>query len=531
MMPLLLFRDYHGNRIREDRTIMNSDYFSDTDIKELKKAGLTVRAVMEQIAAFERGPIPVRLDRPCRIDDGIIIIPESERARLLQIYEEEMSRGRVIKFVPASGAASRMFRDWFKLYDTRELDNAGIASNFEDNLGKFAFHGELKKIISSHGKDLDGLIKDKNYSEILDYLLGPKGLDYSHLPKALLKFHLYPDHIRTPLEEQLVEAILSVKDDENTCRIHFTISDVHKKQVEDLISRVKESYEERYGVTLEISLSTQLASTDTIAVDRKNRPFRDGGNALVFRPGGHGSLLKNLNMIEDDYIFLKNIDNVVPDRLKGETILYKKIIGGYLIELQREIFKHIALISGPTSDEALLGNAESFSRSRLNITLPDKFDDRPFAKRKDFLLQKLNRPLRVCGMVKNMGEPGGGPFWVKENDGTLSLQIIEEAEIDKTSEEQKEIWKSSTHFNPVDIVCGVKNYRGEKFDLERYVDNNTYIITEKSQEGRSLRALELPGLWNGSMSKWNTLFVEVPLATFNPVKTVNDLLRKEHSNL
>jgi hypothetical protein len=510
---------------------MKSDCFSDTDIREIKRAGLTESAVVEQIEAFERGLIPVRLERPCTIDDGIITIPESERESLLQIYEEEVSRGRVIKFVPASGAASRMFRDWFRLYNSKDSGNSGIASTFEDNLSTFAFIEELKKIIKSDGKDLDGLIKDKNYPEILDYILGPKGLNYAHLPKALLKFHVYPDHIRTPLEEQLVEAILSVKDHENTCRIHFTISDDHRKPVEDLISRMKKSYEERYGVTLEISLSTQLPSTDTIAVDIENRPFRDGGNALVFRPGGHGSLLKNLNTIEYDIIFLKNIDNVVPDSLKGETILYKKIIGGYLIELQREIFKHIALISGTKSDEDLLRNAENFGRRSLNITVPETFDDRTFGQRKDFLLQKLNRPLRVCGMVKNVGEPGGGPFWVKENDGTLSLQIIEEAQIDKTSEEQKVIWKSSTHFNPVDIVCAVKNYRGEKFDLERYVDRDTYIITEKSQEGRSLRALELPGLWNGSMAKWNTVFVEVPLATFNPVKTIDDLLRKEHRNL
>jgi hypothetical protein len=510
---------------------MKPDYFSDTDRGKIKKAGLTESAVMEQIEAFKRGSIPVRLERPCTLNDGIIIISESERESLLQIYEEEVSRGKIIKFVPASGAATRMFRDWFRLYDTKVSSDARIASTFEDNLSKFAFHKELKNIIRSDGKDLNDLLKDKNYPEILDYILSPKGLNYAHLPKALLKFHLYPDHIRTPLEEQIVEAILSVNDDKNICKIHFTVSDGHKKPVQDLISRVRKSYEERYGVTLEVTLSTQLPSTDTIAVDGKNRPFRNGVNALVFRPGGHGSLLKNLNTIDNDFIFLKNIDNVVPDSLKEETVLYKKLIGGYLIKLQREIFNHIVLISGPQSDEELLGNAQTFGRSRLNITVPETYDERPFGQRKDFLLQKLNRPLRVCGMVKNVGEPGGGPFWVKENDGTLSLQIIEEAEIDKHSQKQITIWKSSTHFNPVDIVCAVKNYRGEKFDLERYVDPDTYIITEKSQDGRSLRALELPGLWNGSMAKWNTVFVEVPLATFNPVKTVDDLLRNEHRNL
>jgi len=510
---------------------MKSNSFSDTDIREIKKAGLTESKVAEQIAAFERGLIPVKLERPCTIDDGIIIIPESKYEGLLHIYEEELSRGSIIKFVPASGAASRMFRDWFKLYDTADAGNADIASNFENNLETFAFYEELNGTIARHGDDLEILLNNKNYSEILDYILGPKGLDYAHLPKALLTFHRYPDHNRTPLEEQLVEAILSVKDDKNICRIHFTVSEVHKGPVEDLIFRVRKIYEERYDVTLEISLSTQLHSTDTIAVDRGNRPFRNGNNALVFRPGGHGSLLKNLNTIDYDFIFLKNIDNVVPDSLKGETILYKKIIGGYLIELQRDIFSHIVLLSSTQSDEDLLEKAERFARERLNIAIPETLVEKDMEKKKEFLLQKLNRPLRVCGMVKNVGEPGGGPFWVKENDGAFSPQIIEEAQIDITTEEQKAIWNSSTHFNPVDIVCAVKTYRNEKFDLEKYVDKNTYIITEKSQEGRSLRALELPGLWNGSMAKWNTVFVEVPLATFNPVKRVDDLLRKEHSNL
>ncbi len=514
----------------EDRTTMKPDYFSDTDRGEIKKAGLTEKAVMEQIGAFERGLVPVRLERPCTTDDGIITISESARENLLQIYEEEVSRGKIIKFVPASGAASRMFRDWFRLYDAMEVRDSAISSNFENNLDKFAFYGELKTVLLKDGKTLDDLIKEGNNSEILDYILSPKGLNYAGLPKALLKFHLYPHSIRTPLEEQIVEAILHVKDRENTCRVHFTVSDDHRKPVEDLISHVKKSYEEHYGVTLEISLSIQLPSTDTIAVDSENRPFRNDKHGLVFRPGGHGSLLKNLDALDYDIIFLKNIDNVVPDRLKGDTILYKKLIGGYLIELKRDTFNHIALITGPRSDEDLLGDAASFGRKKLNITFPERFDERTFEERKEFILQKLNRPLRVCGMVKNVGEPGGGPFWVRENDGTLSLQIIESAEIDKHSHEQTEIWNSSTHFNPVDIVCAVKNYRGEKFDLESYVDKDTYIITEKSQGGRSLKALELPGLWNGSMAKWNTVFVEVPLSTFNPVKTVDDLLRKEHRN-
>jgi hypothetical protein len=510
---------------------MVKGFFTDRDIKEIEKAGLTEGSIMDQIDIFNRGPTTVKLSRPCTVDDGIVVIAASDKKRLLEVYEKEVKGGGMIKFVPASGAASRMFRDWFRYYDIENFNHSETGKIFSENLSKFAFYDDLRTIVSNNGQSLQTLRENKNYTEILDYILNPNGLNYARLPKALIKFHAYGKNSRTALEEHLVEAVLYVNDASNVCKTHFTVSAEHESEVENFISSVKKSYEENYGINLDISLSIQHASSDTIAVDVNNRPFRDSSGKLVFRPGGHGALLRNLNRIDGDIVFLKNIDNVIPDGLKPETVFYKKVLGGYLIELQKEIFRHITIMSNNEISEKEFLNAINFCKEKLHITLPETFDKISRNDRKKFLLKKLNRPIRVCGMVKNEGEPGGGPFWVKENDETLSRQIIEEVQIDGNSEEQRKIWQSSTHFNPVDIVCGVKNSQGRKFDLEKYIDKNTYIIARKSQEGSDLKALELPGLWNGSMADWNTVFVEVPLSTFNPVKTIDDLLRKQHVNL
>jgi len=295
-----------------------------------------------------------------------------------------------------------------------------------------------------------------------------------------------------------------------------------------LLHRVRADYENLYGVRYEISVTTQLPSTDTIAMGTDNRPFRDRNGGILFRPGGHGALLQNLNAVDGDIIFLKNIDNVVPDRLKDITALYKKLLGGYLVQIQNEIFRILNLFSGKGVEDAQLSSIIGFCRERLLMPFPDGFGDYSASTKKEYIFQKLNRPVRVCGMVKNEGEPGGGPFWVEERDGTQSLQIVEESQIDPDSTEQKEIWRSSTHFNPVDLVCGVMDYRGERFDLHRYADRDAVLISTKPYANGEIKALELPGLWNGSMAFWNTVFVEVPLETFNPVKTVDDLLRKSH---
>ncbi|TFG92990.1 MAG: DUF4301 family protein [Syntrophobacterales bacterium] len=440
------------------------------------------------------------------------------------------AQGRMTKFVPASGAASRMFRGWFGWYETETFNKTEDAEILKKQIPRFAFYDDLSRVVLRDGHDIHGVLREDTRG-ILEYILTPKGLNYAQLPKALLKFHAYPDRSRTSLEEHLVEAALYVQDDRHTCRVHITVSEEHRQDVEDYIASVRERYETEYNVKFEIALSIQSPTTDTIAIDEEGKTFRDNAGRIVFRPGGHGALLKNLSLIEGDVIFVKNIDNVVPDRLKPETVLYKKILGGYLLKLQGEIFHHLRFLSENTPGEEQLSQIAGFCRERLSIEFPSDFGKFPAARKKTFFFDILNRPLRVCGMVKNEGEPGGGPFWVEGPDGTRSLQIVEKAQVDMKSKRQSAIWESSTYFNPVDLVCGTRDYRGEKFDLRQYVDGKTWTVSHKSYEGQSLKVLELPGLWNGSMAGWNTVFVAVPSATFNPVKSVEDLLRDEHRGI
>ncbi|MBE9547633.1 MAG: DUF4301 family protein [Proteobacteria bacterium] len=506
--------------------------FTGEDIRRIEAEGLTEEKVLTQLEIFKRGAHMVRLNRPCTVGDGITIISEEDKEELIAVHDEAAGKGRMLKFVPSSGAASRMFRDWYRYYEMRSLNSdPEMGADFAGDIDKYAFYDDLTDAVSQGGYDIRELMRNGEFSKVLEYILTGSGLNYAHLPKALLKFHVYPDRNRTSLEEHLVEAVLYVRDAESVCRIHCTVSEEHKTGVEDCFSRVRDYYENRYGVTFDFRLSTQLASTNTIAVDMENRPFRDGGGDLVFRPGGHGALLENLNTIDGDIIFLKNIDNVVPDRLKEATVRYKKILGGYLVRLQEEIFEYLRLLSSERIDEKTLLDVAGFCEEGLNIVFPPGFNGFSDIERKDFIVNRLNRPLRICGMVKNVGEPGGGPFWVEEEDGTQSLQIIESAQLNMDSEQQKAVWTSATHFNPVDLVCGVRDYRSNKFDLDRFVDRKAALIAQKSQEGRDLKALELPGLWNGSMARWNTVFMEVPIETFNPVKTVNDLLREQHRPL
>ena len=502
-------------------------YFSDDDLKTISAKGTDLQEVLAQLETFRRGTRPLRLIRPAYPGDGVVQIPLDEREVLVSFHDQAAEEGRMLKFVPASGIASRMFKDWYSLYQQGEFNSAERPAKFLENLVKFAFYDDLKEVMASEGKDVENCIHEGRYVDILEFILTPRGLNYAWLPKALLKFHIYPGHTRTALEEHLVEAALYVRDARNICRIHFTVSEEHKFRFTDLLSRIKRYYESLFNVRYEIETTVQHSSTDTIAVDTENRPFRDRNGKIIFRPGGHGSLLKNLNAIDGDLIFIKNIDNVIPDRLKDITVLYKKILGGYLVRLQDEIFHHLKVLSQERLDEELLLRVIDFCQEKLFHSFPDGFLNESESARKKYIFQMLNRPVRVCGMVKNESEPGGGPFWVEE-DGTQSLQIVEQNQLDLDSEEQKDIWKSSTHFNPVDLVCGVRNYQGKKFDLNSYVNRDAVLISKKTHEKGELKALELPGLWNGSMAFWNTVFVEVPLGTFNPVKTVNDLLRKSH---
>jgi hypothetical protein len=506
---------------------MSLSFFSDKDLKAIAAKGISVQQVLRQLETFRRGTKALRIVKPARIGDGIVQVTPNDREAFISLHDRAAERGRMLKFVPASGVASRMFKDWYRWYQQEEFDSSAGAVKFLEDVAKFAFYDDLKVVMASEGENLERCIREGKCADILDFILTRRGLSYASLPKALLKFHNYPGHARTALEEHLVEAALYVKDAQKICRIHFTVSEEHESQLGNVLSQIRGDYENLFRVKYEVTVTTQHSSTDTITVDAENRPFRDKSGEIIFWPGGHGALLKNLSAIDGDIIFIKNIDNIVPDRLRETTVLHKKILGGYLIQVQDEISNNLKLLSEERVEDELLSKVVRFCEEKLFISFPDGFSNGTASSRREYVFRMLNRPIRVCGMVQNEGEPGGGPFWVEE-DGTRSLQIVEQNQLDLDSWGQNDIWRSSTHFNPVDLVCGVRNYQGEKFDLNLYVNTDAVFISKKSHEDGELKALELPGLWNGSMAFWNTIFVEVPLETFNPVKTIDDLLRKAH---
>ena len=521
---------------------MDNLVFNDNDLKQIKSRGITAEQVRSQIEVFKKERSYLRLNRPCTPGDGIIIIPGSEIKEISFHHQEAANKGRLLKFVPASGAASRMFKTllWFNNRKER-IERDDIVRNsekgdqkakdllfFMDGIRQCAFFDDLKSVLEKDGLDVNSLIERGRFKEILEYLLADGGLNYANLPKGLLKFHKYPEGSRTALEEHLVEATEYVQDAKRLCRLHFTVSAEHQERFKEVLETVKPQHEVKYRVRFQVDFSQQKRSTDTIAVDLNNQPFREKDGKLLFRPGGHGALIKNLNDIAGDIIYIKNIDNVVPDRLKGETFKWKRILGGYLVWVQQKVFSCLERLREEEQEDRFLDEVLDFAKNKLNIFPPESKHFDSIQEKREFLFNKLNRPIRVCGMVKNEGEPGGGPFWVEGKNGSLSLQIVESAQIDMGSKEQQAIWNSSTHFNPVDIVCAVRDYRGNPFDLRRYVDEDAVFISQKSKGGRDLKALELPGLWNGGMADWISIFIEVPIITFNPVKTINDLLRKEH---
>lgn len=515
--------------------------FDEKDLKQIELLGSTPEKILSQIEIFRKNVSCLELNRPCTIGDGITVLEPEDIDKLQHIYQEASLAGRTMKFVPASGAASRMFKSLhtaisrhgdidkeFLAGKTGEQDQDSIDFfQFAKKIKQFAFYADLKTAMAIDGLDIQKHLQKGMFKDILKYILTPKGLNYGNYPKGLIKFHDYPEHSRTPLEEHLVEAVSYTRDRKGLCRIHFTIPQVHDKLIKDYTEKNRNRYETS-GAKFRISFSFQKSCTDTIAVDNNNMPFRDEYGRLFFRPGGHGALLENLNAVNGDIVFLKNIDNVVPDRLKSETFCYKKALGGYLIKLQNQLFEYVKKLSTGDLGDREVQKVSEFAKNILHIVISDDINNDVLSKRKAFLLSKLNRPIRVCGMVRNRGEAGGGPFWVEAKDHSLSLQIVEKAQIDPESKTQLGILASSTHFNPVDIVCGIKDFTGKQFNLGNYVDNDAVFISNKSKNGKLLKALEVPGLWNGAMSFWNTVFVEVPAITFNPVKTVNDLLRQEH---
>ena len=505
--------------------------WSESDLKQFKARGLTLEKIQGQVDRFRRGFPFVRLLRPCTVGDGIRVLEKREMRVLEEIYSGASLSGRAMKFVPASGAATRMFKSLLSVSaqnPAREEDpDFRVCTVFFQNLEKFAFQDDLKRAVAKKGGNLERLLSQKKYRAILESALSTTGLNFSDTPKGLIPFHTYPDGSRTAFEEHLVEGAAHVKGKDGRVRVHFTVSPEHAQIVKEHIERVRGRYE-RDQASFDVGFSTQMPSTDTLAVDLDNRPFRGHDGMLLFRPGGHGALLRNLNELGGDVVFIKNIDNVVPDRLKGETCAYKRALGGYLVKVQEQVFSYLRRIQSGDAGEKLLKEASEFAREELSIIPAGGYGGGTEKDQLLLLVSALNRPIRVCGMVKNQGEPGGGPFWVEQGDRDPSLQIIESSQVDLKSDHQKGLWKSATHFNPVDLVCGVRDAAGEPFDLERFTDPDTGFISVKSKDGKDLKALELPGLWNGGMARWITLFVEVPVTTFAPVKTVLDLLRPEH---
>lgn len=485
------------------------DPFSPADLSQMAELGIAPAEALRQIELFRNPPPFTRVLRACRVGDGIRTLPKAAEPWLLARFEEAVRRGRLAKLVPASGAATRMFKELLAdLNDGAQGPPPPEVRTFLENLPRFAFYEDLADLQTADRRTL------------LERLLTEKGLSYAELPKGLLKFHRYPDGPRTPFEEHLVEAADVTRDAEGGCRLHFTVSPQHQERFNALLEEVRGRYEKKYNCRFVVSFSNQQRSTDTIAVDPGNRPFRQDDGTLLFRPGGHGALLDNLASLAGigwDLVLLKNIDNVVPDGRKPVVNGWKKALSGYLLAIQERIFRVLERLE---ADSAALDEASNLVETELSRPIPAGAD------RRQFVIEALNRPLRVCGVVRNQGEPGGGPFWVEDARGQLSLQIVESSQIDPKV--RQEMLAGSTHFNPVDIVCALRDRHGAPYDLHRFVDPTTVFISGKSHEGRPLKALERPGLWNGAMAGWNTVFVEVPDETFAPVKTVLDLLRPEH---
>lgn len=497
---------------------------TENDLRLLNEKGISEQQLYHQLNAFKTGFPYLEIKSVASIDHGITALKENETCQYVDEWEKYLQNDcNVVKFVPASGAASRMFKDLFEFLDSESEVQAESVRSFFDNIHRFAFYGDLNKACEKNlGKSIDQLLAEKSYKPIVSCLLKKEGLNYGSLPKGLLKFHTYPSEQRTPFVEHLVEGALYANNLHNRVNIHYTVSHDHLTLFKYHLAEKQKEFEDKFGVTYNVSFSEQKASTDTVAADADNNPFRNEDGSILFRPGGHGALIENLNDIDADIIFIKNIDNVVPDKLKAPTVHYKKTIAGFLVHLQKQIFSYLQELENEAISDAKLQVIQQFSETRLNNHM-DSFPQMTREEKISYLKNKLNRPTRVCGMVKNEGEPGGGPFLTVNKDGSYSPQILESSQI-----KDKSLMSKATHFNPVDLVCAVKDYKGNKFDLTRYVDPETGFISNKSKNGKELKALELPGLWNGAMSDWNTIFLEVPAQTFNPVKTVNDLLRPEH---
>ncbi|ASB50747.1 DUF4301 family protein [Alkalitalea saponilacus] len=502
-----------------------------TDYNTLEQKGITEDQLKEQITRFNEGFPALEIIRPAIPNNGITILNASETEKYANKLKDQIESGiSVSKFVPASGAATRMFKDLYQYLEnpvplkTLEINHPVV--KFIELLPRFAFFGLIQEKLKIY--NLNNVhVRKSRAEDIIKAVLGEEGLNYGQLPKGLIHFHKYENDIRTAMEEHLAEGASYALNKNGLVNIHFTVSPEHHELFKEMLYQKGPLIENRFDVGLDVSFSFQKPHTDTLAVTPDNEPFRDENGQLVFRPGGHGALIENLNEQNAELIFVKNIDNVVPEHLLNTTISYKKALGGMLLEVKETIFSFLEQLEKAPA-QITIERIIKFINEQLSVKLPENFPVLSDDEKVSYLKGFLNRPMRVCGMVKNEGEPGGGPFIIKEQSGQESLQILESSQINMDDLHQVKQLKSATHFNPVDLVCYVKNYKGAKFDLTKYIDPQTGFISEKSLSGRPLKALELPGLWNGAMANWITLFVEVPIETFNPVKTVNDLLRPQH---
>lgn len=482
------------------------------DLHQISAQGMSVEEIEDHLKLHREPPPPTRLSRACTVGDGVLRIPADQHDPLLELSDRAGAAGRFTKFVPASGAASRMFQPLV----SRDGDSHGPEGHrFVAELDRFAF-----------GEDLRRLAPSDQVGDLVETLLSADGLDFARLPKALIPFHRSSAGPRTAAEEHLREALALVQDGDRRCRAHFTVPTACEELFQSRVDGLAESVGSAFGVTFELGYSTQSPATDTLAATPEGEPFRDQEGRLLFRPGGHGSLLTNLSGLGGDLVFIKNIDNILPEHEQPLVIHWKKVLAGLLLQLERRSLEILELC-GSANDGPWLDKALRFVGDQLMVPAARKLASAPAEKKRAFLVNRIDRPLRVCGVVPNSGEPGGGPFWV-ESDGQESLQIVETSQIDLRDPDQEDILAEATHFNPVDLVCRVRSHLGEPYDLHRFVDPRTAFVCRKFHDGRPLSSLEHPGLWNGAMARWNTIFVEVPAATFGPVKTVFDLLSPRH---
>ena len=509
--------------------------FTPLDFAQIQEHGILLQNIQNQLDFFKNGIAKTVLVEPATVSNGILKLSENDFQQKADFFDANKSNFKLVKFVPASGAASRMFKFLSEFLNDFDVENESInayVNRKKDNellifivgLEKFPFFKEVDAKLKEIFPDFDNLESDYKNFNFIKMLLSSEHFDFANKPKAILPFHKYSTHVATPIEEHLYECAY-YSSSNGSSNLHFTVSETHQKDFENIINAIKGEIEKETDTKINISFSYQNKKTDAISVDFSNRPFRDASGKLTFRPGGHGALIENLNNLDADIIFIKNIDNVIQNH-KEINILYKKVLAGILIELQQQIFNYLNDIE--KNEELDLSEIIAFAKKSLNIKFPDGFSKYTLENKISYVQNILDRPIRICGIVKNEGDTGGGPFWVRDSEGTVSLQIVETSQIDLANADQARILANATHFNPVDLVCGLRNHRNQKFDLAQFVDHNSGFIVEKNKDGAPLKGYELPGLWNGAMAKWITVFVEVPLITFNPVKTVNDLLKPAH---